>query len=56
MKTYDIKLTVTDPDTNKHLSVSLTTDTVQDMKAMVGRDALGEMLYALIQELEEQND
>ena len=55
-KTYNIQLIVTDPKTYKSLSVTMTTDTIQDMKAMNGKDALHEMLHALIHDHEEQND
>jgi hypothetical protein len=56
MKTYNIQLIVTDPKTYKSLSGSITTDIIQDMKAMNGKDALHEMMQTLIREHEEQNE
>lgn len=51
-KNYKIKLTVTAPDTDKHLNASVDLNVIQDMKAMNGISMLDEMLHVLVDEFE----
>lgn len=55
-KNYKIKLTVTDPDTDKHLSASMDLNLIQDIRAMNGISALDEILQALLYEFEDATD
>jgi hypothetical protein len=51
-KNYKIKLTVTDPDTDKSINCSMNMELIQDLKAMHGTSALDEMLQALTYEFD----
>lgn len=51
-KNYKIKLTVTDPDTDKSINASMDLNMIQDLKAMNETSALDEMLRTLISEFD----
>ena len=55
-KNYKIKLTVTDPSTDKSLSASMDLELIKDLKALNGLSALDEMLHVLTHEIENAVD
>jgi hypothetical protein len=55
-KNYKIKLTVTDPDTDKNLNASMNLNLIQDFKAINGIGMLDQMLHALVDEFENAVD
>jgi len=55
-KNYKIKLTITDPDTDKSINASMDMNMIQDMKAMNATSALDEMLSTLTSEFDHALD